>query len=191
MGRDKALIEVDGQPLAMRVADALTQAGAVDVRAVGGDAGALGRLGLTTVPDRWPGAGPSGGIITALGAMTAEVVLVAACDLVEPSPETLAATAAALATPAVLATAAEAEACGAGAGVARADVAAPVLDGRRRWDQAAWHRRALPGLTAQFEAGERAIHRAVAGAGLVVVEVAGMDRASLADADAPADLPPA
>ena len=46
MGRDKALVEVDGRALALRVADALRRAGADPVAAVGGDLPALARLGL-------------------------------------------------------------------------------------------------------------------------------------------------
>ncbi|WP_434127450.1 molybdenum cofactor guanylyltransferase, partial [Enterococcus faecium] len=45
MGTDKALIEVDGGPLARRVANALRAAGADPVIAVGGDLEALGDLG--------------------------------------------------------------------------------------------------------------------------------------------------
>jgi molybdenum cofactor guanylyltransferase len=171
MGQDKALIEVAGRPLAVRVAAALADAGAADVRAVGGDAAALAAHGLRTVPDRWPGAGPLGGIVTALDALVTGaphaphapdasdapgLVLVAACDLVAPSPATMAATVAALAR------------------TSGAAVAVPILAGRR---------------AAELAAGERAIHRAVAAAGLQVADVVGLDPASLADADTPADLP--
>jgi molybdenum cofactor guanylyltransferase len=174
MGRDKALVEVGGVPMARRVASALADAGAADVVMVGGDAAALARLGLRAVADRWPGYGPLGGIVTALSALgAAELLLVAACDLVDPSPATLAATVGAL------------------AGADHAAVAAPVLDGRPRWDQAAWRATALGPLTRQFESGERAIHRAVAAAQLTVVDVPGVPRSSLLDADTPADLPPA
>ena len=193
MGRDKALIQIGGLPLAVRVAAALAAAGATDVRAVGGDAAALAAHGLLSVPDRWPGEGPLGGIVTALTSLAAPaapgaeggedggadagpagdgpgIVVVAACDLVAPSPATLAATVAAL------------------AGAPDAGVAVPTLAGRRRWDQAAWETGAAGPLEAAFAAGERAVHRAVTAAGLAVVEVPGLDPASLADADTPADL---
>ena len=200
MGRDKALVEVDGRPMAVRVAEALAAAGAADVVAVGGDAGRLRAHGLTTVPDRWPGAGPLGGILTALGheaagddtddgdagnggnggdagpgeGPAADIVLVAGCDLVAPSPDAMAATVAALAADPAAA------------------VATPVLAGRRRWDQAAWRRsRARDALAWQFEAGERAVHSSVAGARLAVVDVHGLAAEALADADTPAELPPA
>jgi molybdenum cofactor guanylyltransferase len=173
MGRDKALIEIGGVPLVVRVASALSDAGAVDVRTVGGDADVLSGLGLRTVADRWPGAGPLGGIVTALSEMESDgIVLVAACDLVDPTPSTMTATVRAL---------------GDSPG---ASVAAPTLAGRRRWDQAAWRTTALAPLTRQFESGERAVHRAVTAADLTIVEVHEVAPSSLLDADTPADLPP-
>lgn len=173
MGRDKALIEIGGVPLAVRVASALRDAGAVDVCAVGGDAEALSQLGLRTIADRWPGAGPLGGTVTALSALPgAEIVLVAACDLVEPTPATMTATVRAL------------------QGAPDASVAAPTLEDRPRWDQAAWRTTALGPLTEVFESGERAIHRAVTAAGLTLVDVPSVTPSSLRDADTPADLPP-
>ncbi|MGH9084822.1 MAG: NTP transferase domain-containing protein, partial [Acidimicrobiales bacterium] len=45
MGRDKATLEVGGVAMAVRVADALRAAGADEVRAIGGDAAGLARLG--------------------------------------------------------------------------------------------------------------------------------------------------
>src|SRR5688572_7864759 len=70
MGTDKALVEIDGTPMAVRVARALTAAGARRVIAVGGDARALASAGLEVVPDLEPGAGPLGGVVTALDALT-------------------------------------------------------------------------------------------------------------------------
>nr|MDQ3384917.1 molybdenum cofactor guanylyltransferase [Actinomycetota bacterium] len=81
MGRDKALIGVGGRPLAVRVASALRVAGAARVLAVGGDAGALAEHDLEVVADLHPGAGPLGGLLTALAAASTEVVVVLACDL--------------------------------------------------------------------------------------------------------------
>jgi molybdopterin-guanine dinucleotide biosynthesis protein A len=171
MGRDKALVVVDGEPLAARVAGALRDAGATDVVAVGGAAEPLAALGLATVPDDEPGAGPLTGIVTALRLPgDAAVVFVAACDLVAPAAPAVRATVAAL------------------AGEARGDVAVPVVAGRRQWMHGAWRSAAGAPLAAAFAAGERAVHAAVAAAGLRVVEVA-VDPAAVADADTPADLP--
>ena len=64
MGRDKALVAVDGVAMAERVARALEAAGCADVRFVGGDAPALAALGRPVLPDAYPGAGPLGAVIT-------------------------------------------------------------------------------------------------------------------------------
>jgi molybdenum cofactor guanylyltransferase len=173
MGRDKALLEVRGTPMARRVADALAAAGATSVVAVGGDAPALRALGLAVVPDEAPGAGPLAAVATALryaGRSGDDVVLVVACDLLRPSPAAMAAVIGTL------------------AGHPRADLAVPVAEGRRQWGHGAWRTRALPRLDAQLATGERAIHRAVAAAGLVVAEATGVPEDDLADADTPNDL---
>jgi molybdenum cofactor guanylyltransferase len=170
MGRDKALIAVEGRTLARRVADVLAAAGATDVIAVGGDADALAAEGLVPVPDAAPGAGPLTGVVTALDRTAGEIVFVAACDLVSPSADAVAATVAAL------------------VGAAGADVAVPHVGGRRQWMHAAWRRRAAMPLGAAFAAGERAVHAAVAAGALRVVDVA-VDPRAVADADTPADLP--
>ena len=169
MGRDKALIVVEGRPLAVRVADAIAAAGATRVVAVGGDVDALRNAGLHAVPDTEPGAGPLAGLVTALDAVGDGIVFVAACDLVAPSPVAVAAAVRALtADPG-------------------ADVAAPVVDGRRQWMHAAWRRRVETPLAAAFAAGERAVHAAVSAGGLRAVDVA-VDPRSVADADTPSEL---
>ncbi len=166
MGTDKALLQVDGVPLARRVADALRAAGADPVIAVGGDVEALGAIGLTAVPDAHPGHGPLGGILSALAATDAEVVVVLACDLPAADADSIRAVALAL---------------------GEADVAAPWHDGRHELLHAAYRRRAEVVLQAAFDAGERAPHRAVAD--LAVVGVEDLPAAALADADTPDDLP--
>lgn len=170
MGRDKALLEVDGEAMAARVARALTVAGAAPVVAVGGEAGALSRLGLDVVPDRWPGEGPLAATITALLDVPgpAELVFVASCDLLRPDP---------------LAMAATIEALGSHPGAVGA---VPSVHGHRQWTHAAWHRRVLPALQAAFGAGGRSLRHA--GRDLLVVEVEGVDPDAVADADVPGDL---
>jgi molybdenum cofactor guanylyltransferase len=83
MGADKALVEVDGIPMAERVASALQDAGCDPVVFVGGHPERLDRLGRLLVPDTAPGAGPAGGIMSALQALGEEAqwVLIASCDL--------------------------------------------------------------------------------------------------------------
>jgi len=169
MGRDKATLLLDGRPLAVRVADELRAAGAGRVEAVGGDADALRRAGLVHRPDRWPGEGPLGGIVTALGAPAgADVVVVASCDLLAPDRLALRRVAGALAD-------------------AGADVAVPVIAGRHQWMHAAWHRRVTGVLGDVFAAGERSVAGAVLG--LRVVTVPELPDEALRDADRPEDLP--
>jgi len=66
-GRDKALVEFDGEPLIARLCRVLQAATDAPVRIIG-DAGKYGHIGVECVADRWPGEGPLGGIITALDA---------------------------------------------------------------------------------------------------------------------------
>jgi molybdopterin-guanine dinucleotide biosynthesis protein A len=168
MGRDKALVEVRGVPLVAVVAGALRAAGADPVVAVGGDEPALRRLGLEVVPDDHPGEGPLGGLLTALRRAPTPVVAVLACDL----PSARAAAVAAV--------------VGALAGRAGAEVAMPVVDGRRAFVHAAWRRSTASRLEAAFAAGERSLAGAVAG--LQVLEVEGLDPVWLSDVDVPGDL---
>jgi molybdopterin-guanine dinucleotide biosynthesis protein A len=167
---DKALIPVHGRALAVRVAGAIADAAATRVVAVGGDLPALRSRGLTAIPDEGaPGAGPLAGLVTALAHAEEAIVFVAACDLVDPSADAVAATVGAL-------------------GAGDADVAVPQVGARRQWMHAAWRRRAEMPLRAALGAGEKAVHAAVAAGGLRVVEVA-LDPGAVADADRPPDLP--
>jgi len=84
MGTDKSLIELDGVAMAERVATTLEAAGCDPVVFVGGDERALAVTGRRFVPDRWPGEGPVGGVVTALEAVAGSQpvgVVVCACDL--------------------------------------------------------------------------------------------------------------
>jgi len=79
MGRDKALLELGGQPLALRMVEKL--------RGVAGEVYLVGQperyahLGLPVLADAVAGRGPVGGITAALRATECNWNLVAACDL--------------------------------------------------------------------------------------------------------------
>jgi molybdenum cofactor guanylyltransferase len=66
-GRDKALVEFDGEPLIARLWRVLKTATAAPVRIIG-DGSKYSQIGAECIADRWPGEGPLGGIITALEA---------------------------------------------------------------------------------------------------------------------------
>jgi len=79
MGRDKALLELNGVPLVVHTARLVETVASTPT--IVGAPERLGGLGFTVIPDDWPGAGPLGGIATALRASDASWNLVVACDL--------------------------------------------------------------------------------------------------------------
>ena len=79
MGCDKALLELDGVPMVVRMAR-LAKPHVASVTIVGPPE-RYASLGLRVVADRWPGTGPLGGIVTALGASSSHWNLILGCDL--------------------------------------------------------------------------------------------------------------
>lgn len=80
MGRDKALLEVDGRGMLGRTADVLRPV--VDDLFLVSDAGApYAGLGLPIIPDVRPGCGAAGGIHAALRHAAHPLVLCVACDM--------------------------------------------------------------------------------------------------------------
>ena len=165
MGRDKALVEIDGEAMAASVARALTDAGASDVVCVGGDTDALRSLGLAAIEDDHPDAGPLGGILSGLAWAPEELAVVAPCDLVSPSARPFRDLAAKLMA-------------------GRAMAAVPIVDGHWRPLPAALRTSARDALAEAFADGERAVHRAMERLDFVTVDVG-----ALRDADTPEDLP--
>jgi molybdopterin-guanine dinucleotide biosynthesis protein A len=176
MGRDKALVPVEGAPMAARVAEALRACGAEPVVLVGARQEVCERLGIVSLADRWPGAGPLGGIATALldaplgvlgsHATHDRVVVVASCDQPDLTGEALARLVRALLA----------------AGPETVAAATVTPDGRRHPFPAAWRRDAGPRLAEALAQGERRADAAwAAGA---VVEVA-VGAAEIADLDTP------
>ena len=168
MGRDKAFLEVRGHPMVAAIVRVLETVVGPGVVVVGGDEPRIRDLGLLRIPDLHPGAGPLGGILTALAHFRelCDHVLVLSCDLPGASASSVRTLA---------------DAAGQAPGIL-----VPVLEGRRQWMHACWPVAALPALEAAFATGERAPRRALGG--LSVVEVVGLDPASLRDADRPGDL---
>ena len=168
MGRDKALVEVDGTAMAVRVAAALRDGGCDPVVAIGGDADALGTLGLTVIADGHPGEGPLGGILTALAVAsptdgTEETVVVVSCDVPWLTAD-------------VVATLVRSRA-GHDVAVGRTDRRQPLC--------AAWRSPAPAASTAAFAGGERAVHAVLDRLDVVEVDI---DPAVLRNVNTPADL---
>ncbi len=79
MGVDKALAEVGGVPMALRVAEVLGKV--CDSVAIVGDPERYSHLGLAVMPDNHPGQGPLAGIEAALASTSADWNLIVACDM--------------------------------------------------------------------------------------------------------------
>lgn len=173
MGRDKALIPVEGRALASRVADALRSGGAHRVVCIGGDRTALVGLGLEFVADEQPGSGPLGGLMTALGRATADgatVLVISACDhpdLDRSTVSTLLSTIAEQEPETVLVQAIDEEGNPALLLALRVEIARPAV-------------------AAAFDAGLRSFSALRDRVATVMVE--GLDPAALRDVDRPADL---
>jgi molybdopterin-guanine dinucleotide biosynthesis protein A len=176
MGRTKALVEVDGVPMAVRVAASLRAAGCRTVVAAGGDADELAPLGLELVPDVVAGQGPLSGILAVLELLVAADpppdvfpdvvpdVFAVACDLPYLHPDDLGALVAHRAS-------------GIDVVVARTHRLEPTC--------AIWSISSLPSLRVAFAAGHRALHRVLDGLVTVEVEIAAD---SLRNINTPEDL---
>jgi molybdopterin-guanine dinucleotide biosynthesis protein A len=80
MGRDKAMLPVDGRPMIEHICDLIRpHFGQLLISA--GDAGKYSFLGIETVADKIPGRGPLVGIASALEASAHELNAVVACDM--------------------------------------------------------------------------------------------------------------
>ena len=184
MGTDKAFIEIEGEPMVVRAVGALRAAGAESTLVVGGDAARLGALGLDAVPDRYPGQGPLGGVITALGALGSpgvcaiDVVVTLPCDVISPDAAAIRCVLDGLAGTAGRA----------GAGAPEVGLVVPLGGGAPQWMHAGWHRSCLPRLSEAFAAGVRAPGEAARLLRMVNVDVPGTGW--FADADRPEDLSP-
>jgi molybdenum cofactor guanylyltransferase len=79
MGRDKGLLDLGGVPMIVRAARLVELVAGPPV--VVGSPEIYQRLGLCAIRDDWPGAGPLGGVATALRASESSWNLIVACDL--------------------------------------------------------------------------------------------------------------
>ncbi len=89
MGQNKALLEIDRMPMISR-AVLLAESATSGIATVVGAPEIFRDFGFQVVADDWPGAGPLGGIATALRVTAAEWNLILACDLPHLTREWLA-----------------------------------------------------------------------------------------------------
>ena len=81
MGRDKALLPIQGIPMALRVAGILKEGGCDEIHLVGRQQ-ALAQLGLPIIVESSPTHHPLLGVGAALEQISGELVLIAPCDLI-------------------------------------------------------------------------------------------------------------
>jgi molybdopterin-guanine dinucleotide biosynthesis protein A len=89
MGRDKAWIELDGQPLIARLVSLLRSLNVAELFISGRSGTDYGALGCPVLLDLEPGFGPMGGIERGLHASQSPLVLVTAVDLAHLNREFL------------------------------------------------------------------------------------------------------
>lgn len=168
MGTDKALIPVDGTPMALRVADALRSGGCTTVAAVGGDRPSLEALGLAVIDDPRQGSGPVAGVLASLEAWPqADAVVVVACDLPFLGGATVRRLVDALARD-------------------QASLAAVAVTDRLQPLCVAWRPAASPWLVDALHGGELRLHAVLGGLSTIEVSVNPQD---VTNVNEPADLP--
>lgn len=79
MGRDKALLEIGGEPILLRIARAVAEAAGSVV--IVGEPERYARFGFPVLPDGVRGIGPLGGLLRVLESGIADWSLVVACDM--------------------------------------------------------------------------------------------------------------
>ena len=170
MGFDKALLEINGEPLISKVADSLNRAGVMNLMIVGGDSEAFTLLGHDCLTDEYPGEGPLGGIITALNHFKnkgKKHVLIVACDLPNISED--------LISKMIEHSIQEPK-----------SIIVPLVEGHLQWMHVLWPTGVLPTLLKSFSNGVRAPWRASKDLPLLRVEE--IDPQVLFDIDRPEDL---
>ena len=153
MGRDKALLPYEGEPLAARVAGRLALI-CDDVILASGDGRRLESLGWPQVADAHRGSGPLAGIVAGLEGAHHPLVAVVAADMPDASPGVLLALAQRWTGQVAV---------------------VPSISGRLEPLHAVWWQGAAPALRARLEAGQRSLHSALSALGALVVDASALD----------------
>jgi molybdenum cofactor guanylyltransferase len=140
MGRDKAALRFEGEPLAARVLRCLDEA-CDEVLVASGDGVRLAWLGVPQIPDAIPGAGPLAGIVAGLERASFDTAAVVAVDMPYANAKLLR----------FLAGLRTDE-----------DAVAAMTEGGLEPLHAIYSKAAGPALRRMLENGERAVHRALA-----------------------------
>ena len=173
MGTDKATVMVDGMPLLARVVRAVAHVG--DVQVLGGPAATLDvvkahcadDIRLSHVVDAADDPGPFGAIVHGLERSSANVALIVSCDLPTLRPQDVDRLLAARQS-------------------GDAELAVPLVGGRRQWHALAVSQRVVPMLTGRYAEGVRSLRRGFSG--LSECAVVSADQNFFRDVDTPEDL---
>lgn len=179
MGRTKAIINISGELMGIRVLDSLRSAGCDPVLVYGGEPTELAGLGVPIEPDLHPGAGPVGAVVGVLhwlsteptaGAAAGSVAgvdgaVIVACDLPDLDASVIRS---------LIATATTSPGS---VVVARTNRIEPLC--------AYWPLAARSSVEAAFADGTRALHRVIADVDAVMVDVA---PTALRNVNTPGDL---
>ncbi len=142
-GSNKALFLINGIAMGRKIADTVRSSGIEDVIVVGGSSDIADLIGCSFVADLYPDEGPLGGLITAMRAVTAEILCVLPCDV-------------------PLLTSARIQQLLTALTDFKIYDASVLTSDREHWLCSSWRvSRCLPTLEERFTDGERAIHRAV------------------------------
>lgn len=187
-GSDKLLAVVDGRALIDGVLDVARDAGASQIVAIGPRR--RGHRDLVWLPDRWPGEGPLGGVLTALTLLECDVIAIPG-DLVGLEVGLL--TRLIGDDPAVAQPATRPERNHIGAALTRVPrqnhdvfVVSSTGDPAHHFGMARWNYQCRNALEQMFAAGIRSIHDAIARLDTGVLQ--GGD--TIRDIDEPADIAP-
>ena len=145
--------------------EALRESGASEIIVVGGERPDWLDDVVSHVPDKYPGDGPLGGVITALGVAREENIVVLANDLMNINHPTIQKILTHVNAP---------------------HTVVPVIEGHRQVLAALWHSSVLSALCEAYGSGIRSLQSALEL--VAVVEIHGLDGKRFVNANTPSDI---
>jgi len=165
MGEPKGEMQFLGRRLMEGPIEALRESGASELIVVGGERPYWVGNGVSHVPDRYPGDGPLGGVITALDVAGEENIVVLANDLMNIDQLTIRKILAHVNAP---------------------HTVVPVVEGHRQVLAALWHSSVLPALCEVYGSGIRSLQSALQQ--IDVIEICDLDGNRFVNANTPSDI---